>query len=582
MAPLSFPAFLVTLAKRMSPLIAFPAKRIRLMGSSDGTATQGIVQAAAPKVGLRQHPIGFWFIFWGEFAERCSYYGMTAILARYMAEQLKLGQANAISYFAIFTAACYTLTLLGGYLADNFFGKYRIIVWFSVPYILGHVVLAVESPWFMAGALVLLAMGSGVIKPNISTLMGMTYEQQRPGQEQLLSNAFAIFYMAINIGAAVSIFAMPWLRTNINYSVAFLFPAGLMVLAFLLFAAGKRFYATEIIVRKVKTPEERIEQWRVVGRIGGLFLLVSLFWAIFYQSGTTWVFFANTYMDRTFFGHKFDPEQFGTANPVLIILLVPVVTFFFNVLARQGIKVRPTDKMIAGFLVAAITMAVMAIAGLRAGPVEKRIALRPIQKTDEPLRDRAREAYADVIVADIARSVDANDDKKLEERLDYLGLLPYCQEAFYRRKALPAVVTSTIGLLGSPSSLCALEAGSVSYLPRTFVDYVQPPNQVTIWWEVLAFFFITVAEILISVTGLELAFTAAPTAMKSFVTGLWYAGIGLGNLFFNVPVGRLYPVMQPGEYFAMLSGMMVVVTVAFVFVARRFNRRNAADAALTR
>jgi len=467
------------------------------MGSKNDAGTEVSVQEVVPHTGISAHPIGFWFIFWGEFAERCSYYGMRAILARYMAEALKLGEANANTFYMVFAASCYFLPLLGGYLADNFFGKYRIIVWFSIPYILGHVILSIEDPWFMAVALLLLAMGSGVIKPNISTLMGMTYEQQRPGQEHVLSNAFAIFYMAINIGASVSVFTMPWIRTNFSYSLAFLFPAALMVLAFLLFAAGKPFYAREVIVRRVTTPEQRAQQWFVVGRIGGLFLLVSFFWAIFDQSGTTWVFFANTYMDRTFFGVEFDPEQFGTLNPVLIVVLVPLVTLLFNYLARRGISVRPTDKMIGGFLLTALTMGVMAVAGYRAGPVEGE---RPVVKDGK------------VVMTD-----------------------------------------------GKPE----------------MAAYVSPEHKVTIWWQVLAFLLITVAEILISVTGLELAFTAAPKAMKSFVTGLWLAAVGVGDLFFNAPVGRLYPEMQPGAYFALLTAMMLVVTVAFIFVARRFNRRNA-------
>jgi dipeptide/tripeptide permease len=267
-----------------------------------------------------------------------------------------------------------------------------------------------------------------------------------------------------------------------------------MVVAFVLFAAGKPFYATEVIVRRQKTPEERAQQWQVVGRIAGLFLLVAFFWAIFDQSTSTWVFFANTYMDRTFFGHEFDPEQFGTLNPFLIVLLIPVVTAVFNFLANRGIKVRATDKMVVGFLLTAATMGAMAVAGFRAGPVEGE---RPVHRDGQ------------VVMKD-----------------------------------------------GQPQ----MEA------------YVPPERKVTIWWQVLAFFLITVAEILISVTGLELAFTAAPASMKSFVTGLWLAAVGLGNLLFNVPVAQLYPLMDPGTYFAMLTGMLLVVTVAFVFVARRFNQ----------
>src|SRR3954462_15369870 len=83
---------------------------------------------------LTQHPIGFWFIFWGEFAERCSYYGMRAILALYMADKLDLGQANAATFMSFFIAACYFLPLIGGWVADRYFGKYWTIVGFSFPY----------------------------------------------------------------------------------------------------------------------------------------------------------------------------------------------------------------------------------------------------------------------------------------------------------------------------------------------------------------------------------------------------------------------------------------------------------------
>jgi POT family proton-dependent oligopeptide transporter len=444
-------------------------------------------------VGLRYHPRGFWFIFWGEFAERCAFYGMLAILARYMAEQLELGQANANTYVQIFMGACYFLPLLGGYLADNFFGKYNIIVAFCIPYILGPVILTIESPWFMAGGLVLLAMGSGVIKPNISTLMGLTYDQQRPGQELLRSNAFAIFYMAINIGAAVSIFSVPAIRTAYGYSWAFLFPAVLMALAFGIFAAGKRFYAKEVIARRRVTPEERALQGLAIKRVAGLFLLIVFFWAIFNQASTTWIFFANTYMDRTLFGHEFDPEQFGTLNPVFIVLLVPVVTFFWNFLAGRGIKVRATDKMLVGFLLTALCMAVMSVAGFRTGTGE----MRPVVKDGH---------------------VEMKDGKPVEQL------------------------------------------------------YVPEEQRVTIWWQVLAFLLITVAEILISVVGLELAFVVSPPSMKGFITGLWLLTVSLASLFINAPVGRLYTVMSPGAYFAMLSGALVIVAFAFIFVARRFNR----------
>lgn len=488
---------------------------------------------------LKQHPIGFWFIFWGEFAERCSYYGMRAILSVYMAEQLGLGRSNATTYMSFFIAACYFLPLVGGFLADNFFGKYRTIVWFSIPYILGHVVLGIEEPLYLFIALCLLAMGSGVIKPNISTLMGMTYDQQRPGQEQLRSSAFSMFYMAINIGAAISQFVIPLLRTRYGYSIAFLFPAVLMAIAFAIFASGRKFYAIEKIERRHKTPEERALQWKVLGRILGLFLLVMFFWAIFDQASSTWIFFAYSYMDWTVLpGLQVEPEQMQALNPVLIVLLLPAITYLWVALDRRGIKVRATDKMLIGFLLTAACMGVTAVAGYLAGPSETLLA---------PSANR-------VVTAQAAKTA--------EDQLPALRA---------------GSVAAAIAAPSTPSAAAAL------MLPDVLNHgYVRTDNKVSIWWQIIAYLVITVAEILVSVTGLELAFVAAPKSMTSFVTSLWLLTVFLGNLLINAPIARLYPVMNPGTYFLMFSAMMVAVVIIFIPVARRFNRIVAEEAALER
>ena len=412
------------------------------------------------------HPPGFWFFFWGELAERCSYYGMRAILLLYMIDKLGFEKGNAGMVMSYFIAAAYFLPLLGGYIADNFFGKYWTIVGFSIPYILGHVILGVESVPFMFTALALLAMGSGVIKPNISTLMGMTYDQQRPGQESLRSDAFAMFYGAINVGAFASSLSMPWIRTNYGYALAFLFPAALMVVAFGIFAAGKRFYAIETITRVEKTPEERALQWLTLRRLAGVFIVIIFFWAIFDQSATTWTLFANDYLDLNLFGFKVDPDQLQSLNPLLIVVLLPPTTVLWRVLANRGWNIRPTDKMLLGFILTGVSMGVMAVAGYVA-------------------------------------------------------------------------VTQNV--------------------------------KVSIFWQVLTYVFITIAEICISPVGLELAFVAAPKSMKGFVTACFLLTVFFANMF-NAPMSLLYPKMTPDRYFGMLTLLMVVVTGAFVIVANRFNR----------
>jgi len=325
----------------------------------------------AERSSIFDHPLGFWFIFWGEFAERSSYYGMRGILMLYMVHRLGFTEGHGSMLMHGFIATCYLLPLVGGFLADNYFGKYRTIVGFSIPYILGHVILGIESVPFLIVALCLLAMGTGVIKPNISTLMGMTYDQQRPGQTKLRSDGFALFYGSINIGAAISSFAMPWLRDRYGYQIAFLFPAALMVVAFLVFAAGKPFYAVETIHRARTTPEQRVQRLSVLGRILGLFLVVAFFWGIFDQSASTWTLFAADHLRLDLFGWKMLPDAIQGFNPVFILILLPPITLLWHLLSRLGIELRATDKMLIGFVLTGLTMALMSVAGFLAGDAGK-------------------------------------------------------------------------------------------------------------------------------------------------------------------------------------------------------------------
>ena len=129
-------------------------------------------------------------------------------------------------------------------------------------------------------ALALLACGSGVIKPNISSLMGMTYDQQRPGKTQLRANAFLWFYFSINIGSTISMLALPIIRDRSGYQVAFLIPAVLMAVALAVFAAGKRHYAVEGIVKPLATDRstDRRQRWGELLPLFSIFGLLIFYW----------------------------------------------------------------------------------------------------------------------------------------------------------------------------------------------------------------------------------------------------------------------------------------------------------------
>lgn len=613
---------------------------------------------ATPRTSVFDHPMGFWFFFWGEFAERCCYYGMRAILLLYMIQILDFSDGMASAVMSYYIAACYLLPLVGGHVADNYLGKYRTIVYFSVPYIIGQVILGISSlhnESFLFLSLGLLAMGSGVIKPNISTLMGLTYDQRRPGQTKLRSDAFAMFYGAINIGAALSSFAVPAIRNYYGgdsraYAIAFLFPAGLMILAFLVFASGKSFYAVEKIERKQSSPEERRQRLTVLGRLLGLFLVVMVFWAVFDQSVSTWTLFARDHLHLELFGWPLSPDQLQTVNPMLIVVLLAPITMLWHFLSRIGFDLKPTSKMLIGFVLTGITMAIIAWAGYRAEgtakahasnaldkarqTVEAAIALthgQPIGPSVEAAIDAARVSVdASRVALDAAQqegdvpagaqeaveraekaAKDAADavKKSQESRRsgdehaadDIAGASAAANRAAAAassaKKAIEAAkvrnreaaeVNAAVAALASTDATAlaaraAAKARSQETPPIVFdAEAAAAAGRVSILWQVIPYLLITIAEICISVVGLELAFAAAPATMKSFVTACWLSVVFLANVLINAQLtpfyntvilpGSLNIYMSPGLYFGLFAAAMVPVTLAFALIARRFNR----------
>lgn len=325
---------------------------------------------------LKQHPVGFWYIFWGELAERASFYGMRTVLALYMITVLKFEQEDGAAIMHGFMAVCYAAPILGGWLADRVLGRYKTILYFSGPYVLGHIILGgMENRTGLFIALGLLALGSGSIKPNTSTLMGAMYEEQK--KSALLTEAFSYFYAAINVGSFIATMSLPWIRDKVaststierGYAVALMIPAALMVFAFGFFALGKKHYPVENVKDlPPKTAEQRTAERATLARIAGLFLLIAVFWFVYDQSASTWIYFANDHMDLTLWaGFTVTADQIQGLNPLLIVVLTPVFNGLWESRKRRsGVDVPDTRKMLLGFFIVIGCMAIMAVAGYSA------------------------------------------------------------------------------------------------------------------------------------------------------------------------------------------------------------------------
>src|SRR6476661_640304 len=174
----------------------------------------------APDPANRRMPPGIPFIVANEFAERFSFYGMSAILVVFMTQHLKnaagqlavMSPADADLWFHNFTSFVYFTPIVGALIADVFWGKYNTILWVSLLYCAGHGVLAMgETRTYLFIGLTLIGMGAGGIKPCVSAHVG---DQFGAGNEHLLSKVYNWFYFCINFGAFLSQIFIPYLRTH--------------------------------------------------------------------------------------------------------------------------------------------------------------------------------------------------------------------------------------------------------------------------------------------------------------------------------------------------------------------------------
>lgn len=321
-------------------------------------------------------PSGFLHIIANETAERFSYYGMRAILVIYMTQYLTgesgaldvMDEASARTWYHLFNSANYLFPLLGSLLADIVWGKYKTIIRLSLVYCLGHLLLAtLDGRSGLLWGLTCIAIGSGGIKPCVAAHLG---DQFTPETAPQLAPGYSYFYLAINMGAFISTLATPVLLNMLGPHVAFGLPGLLMLIATWIFWSGRTRYralppvSARVYIRTLLGAEGMA----TLRSLSFLYLFVAFFWALFDQTGSTWVLQAQK-MDRIFSIRSWQfeilPSQLQALNPVLILLLVPLCTTCIYPLIQRKYSFRSIHKIITGILLSSCSFLVIAFVEYR-------------------------------------------------------------------------------------------------------------------------------------------------------------------------------------------------------------------------
>jgi proton-dependent oligopeptide transporter, POT family len=391
-------------------------------------------------VSSEKMPRGIPYIIGNEAAERFSFYGMKGILVIFMTQYLfmlpgagteAMTKPAAMANYHLFTTAVYFFPIMGALLADIFLGKYLTIMLLSVVYCAGHGVLAMmgSTAWLdmspgivLAIGLVLISVGSGGIKPCVSAHVGDQFGKKNA---HLLEKVFGWFYFSINTGAFLSTMLTPWLLEWYGPHLAFGVPGVLMALATIAFWMGRKVFI-HIPPGGVGWLSETFSGvgLKAISKLSVIFIFIAVFWALFDQTGSSWVLQAED-LNRNWLGMHWLSSQIQAVNPIMILIYIPIFQFVVYPLINKIWKLTPIRKISLGLFVMVVGFAMVGIV-------------------------------------------------------------------------------------------------------QGWVDAGERPS---IGWQVLAYAILTASEVMVSITGLEFAYTQAPKKMKSVIMALFLMSVSLGNLF---------------------------------------------------
>ena len=303
-------------------------------------------------------PKGIPYIIGNELAERFSFYGMKCILIIFMTKHLidrngsldPMTDNEATYWYHFFTSIVYYTPIFGAILSDAFLGKYKTILLLSIVYCLGHFTLALdETRLGLTIGLTLIAIGAGGIKPCVSAHVG---DQFGKTNSYLLEKVYSWFYLSINLGAFVSTMLTPILLANYGPQIAFGLPGLLMLLATIVFWMGRNVFI-HVPPGGMKFLKEIFskEGTSAILKLTPIYLFVAIFWALFDQTGSTWVIQAE-HLNRQWLGIEWLPSQIQAINPIMILIFAPTFAYFLYPKLNSFFNLTPIKKISIGLFIA--------------------------------------------------------------------------------------------------------------------------------------------------------------------------------------------------------------------------------------
>ena len=327
------------------------------------------------------HPIGLFVLFFTEMWERFSYYGMRALLVLYLVSSVDKGglawsNASALELYGWYTMLVYVMSIPGGIIADKFLGQKKSVLYGGIILCVGHGILAIEQMWAFYSGLALIIAGVGMLKPNISTMVGGLYKDGDTKRDK----GFTIFYIGINLGAFLSALIVGTVGEEYGWHYGFGLAGIGMILGLIVYVVGQKHLGSvgdfigksedpKVIAAKDK-PLSKIEKNRVAVLIIS-FLIIIVFWGAFEQAGGLLNIYAKEKINLSPFGSGWEMPVtwFQSFNALFIIIFGSLVAGIWARRQRKGKESSTLLKMGLGTIIMGLGFLMMAGASSEASEI---------------------------------------------------------------------------------------------------------------------------------------------------------------------------------------------------------------------
>ncbi|CAN5200498.1 hypothetical protein BH20ACI1_BH20ACI1_21570 [soil metagenome] len=529
---------------------------------------------------LQKHPKGLYVLFGTEMWERFSFYSMLALFTLYLrdpAQGFGWTATEATSLYANYLMFVYASPLIGGLIADKITGYRKAVMIGGVFFMIGHGLLSIPAIWAVYAALTFLVIGNGFFKPNVSTMVGNLY----PEGSHLKDRAYNIFYMGINVGAVFAPVVMEIVRAYFGFHAAFAVAAfGMIISVGILWffrqhvenngtlpfedadqAADTAATAVDApphgvshqddihaeTARKKSALMDAVPDWKRVGALIVIFLIVIVFWMVFHQNGSTLTYWAD---DNT--AWNVSGTISNSINPFWIIVLTFPLVWFWGFLDKRGKEPATPTKMAIGMTLTALSFFVLYFAAMQGEgykPTASDIATGSFRINERVVTNLKADGVPQDVLDKLMATKDA-DGKNVVNDVKFAAK----EDETTKQK-----ITGEQGFINTINTV-APGAGTQhreAFLQRSYLFQVSP------FWLLLAYAIISLGELMLSPMGLSLVSKVAPVRMRGLLMGGWFVATAIGNKL--TMIGIYWSIWYQSNFFLILG--LAALIMAFVLFA---------------